>query len=201
MAVEVREESSSALAEYARVPIAFEVREVLVVLAPERGLGGLHLRARPVAVPYTKDYDADDAHHPTRWPARFDVSRWGILAAWAAGSRVGGAVVAWDTSGVELLEGRRDLAVLWDLRVAPRARGRGIGAALFQAAERWAATRGAAWLKVETQNVNVPACRFYARQGCALGAVHRFAYPALPEETQLLWYKRLPAAPAAPARR
>lgn len=65
-------------------------------------------------------------------------------------------------------------------------RGHGVGAALFSAAEKWALARGAAWLKVETQSVNVPACRFYARQGCVLGAVHRFAYPALPDEMQLL---------------
>ena len=46
-------------------------------------------------------------------------------------------------------------------------------------------------MKVETQNVNVPACRFYARQGCVLGAINRFAYPDLPDEVQLLWYKTL----------
>jgi hypothetical protein len=44
---------------------------------------------------------------------------------------------------------------------------------------------------VETQNVNVAACRFYARQGCVLTAVDPFAYPALPGEIQLLWYKDL----------
>jgi hypothetical protein len=49
--------------------------------------------------------------------------------------------------------------------------------------------RGCRRLKVETQNTNVPACRLYASQGCTLGAIHRFAYPELPEEIQLLWYK------------
>jgi hypothetical protein len=49
-------------------------------------------------------------------------------------------------------------------------------------------------LKVETQNINVPACRFYARQGCVLGVIDRFAYPTLPDEVQLLWYKDLPSA-------
>jgi hypothetical protein len=66
-----------------------------------------------------------------------------------------------------------------------------VGTVLFQAAERWAASRGARWLKVETQNINVPACRFYARQGCVLGGLHRFAYSSLPDEVQLLWYKEL----------
>jgi hypothetical protein len=46
--------------------------------------------------------------------------------------------------------------------------------------------------------VNVAACRFYARQGCTLGGRRSPRLPALPDETQLLWYKRL--APAADAR-
>jgi GNAT superfamily N-acetyltransferase len=90
-----------------------------------------------------------------------------------------------------MLEGRRDLAVLWDLRVAPQVRGRGVGAALFGAVADWAVGQGCRQLKVETQNTNVAACRFYARQGCVLGALNRFAYPDLPEEVQLLWYKVL----------
>jgi hypothetical protein len=44
---------------------------------------------------------------------------------------------------------------------------------------------------VETQNINVPACRFYARQGCVLGAIHPDAYPDLPDEVQLLWWLEL----------
>jgi streptothricin acetyltransferase len=46
-------------------------------------------------------------------------------------------------------------------------------------------------LKVETQNINAAACHFYARQGCTLGGINRFAYPLLPLEVQLLWYKDL----------
>lgn len=191
MTVQIREEPPSALAEYARVSIAFEVHERLAVLTPGGGLGGLRLRSERVAVPYVKDYDAVPGQHPTAWPAQFDLARWGILAAWADGARVGGAVIAWATPGVEMLEGRSDLAVLWDLRVLPDRRDQGIGAALFRAAESWALVRGVRWLKVETQNVNVAACRFYARQGCTLGALHRFAYPTLPDEAQLLWYKPL----------
>lgn len=44
-------------------------------------------------------------------------------------------------------------------------------------------------LMAETQDVNVPACRFYARQGFMLGAVNHGAYPDLPNEVQLLWQK------------
>jgi hypothetical protein len=45
--------------------------------------------------------------------------------------------------------------------------------------------------KVETQKIDARACGFYARHGCQLRAVHRAAYPELPEEIQLLWYKDL----------
>ena len=191
MTIEVREEPiAAALAEYAGVPIAFTVRVVLDVVVRESGLGGLLLVPRDVDEPYEKDYDALDGG-PAGWPARFDLSRWTLFAARREGRMVGGAVVAWDTPGVEMLEGRRDLAALWDIRVAPDARSRGVGAALFRAAEAWAADRGCRRLKIETQNVNVPACRFYARQGCVLGAIHRFAYPDLPDEAKLLWYRDL----------
>lgn len=191
MTMEVREEPiAAALAEYARVPIAFTVREVLDVDLRDGGLGGLPLSPRVLEAPYEKDYDVLDGG-PAGWPARFDLSNWALFAARREGRMVGGAVIAWDTPGVEMLEGRRDLAVLWDIRVAQDARGQGVGPALFRAAEAWAAARGCTRLKVETQNVNVPACRFYARQGCLLGAIHRFAYPDLPHEVQLLWYREL----------
>lgn len=193
MTLEIREERPSALAEYARVPIAFEVRERFALHTPDSGLGGLLLSIERVEAPYVKDYDSEPGLHPTAWAERFDLGRWGIFSAWADGERVGGAVVAWDTPSVDLIEGRSELEVLWDLRVAPAWRAQGIGAALFHAAEAWALARGAEWLKVETQNINVAACRFYARQGCVLGAIHRFAYPTLPDEVQLLWYKRLAA--------
>ena len=81
--------------------------------------------------------------------------------------------------------------MLWDIRVARSAQRSGVATALFRAAESWAAKRGARWLKVETQNINVPACHFYAAQGCTLGSIDRFAYADLPEEAQLLWYKKL----------
>ena len=55
---------------------------------------------------------------------------------------------------------------------------------------RLARQRNCTELKIETQNVNVRACRFYAGRGCRLGAVIRDAYPqpAGEKETMLLWY-------------
>lgn len=187
MRVEVSEEPITSLARYAAVPIAFEVTAVFDV---GNSRGGYSLAERAIDAPYVKDYDAH-GEDPARWPALFDVSNWGLLAARAEGRRVGGAAVAFDTPGLDMLEGRRDLAVLWDIRVSPEARGLGVGSALFRAAEDWARARGCRLLKVETQNINVAACRFYMRQGCLLGAVDRSAYPGLPDEIRLLWYKGL----------
>lgn len=192
MEIKITEESITLTPELARIPISFEVESILEVSAPGGGLGGLVLSERRLDAPYLKDYDTSRGEHPTAWAERFDVSNWGLIGAHANGLRVGSAVVAFDTEGVNMLEGRRDLAVLWDIRVSPEARGRGVGSALFRAVEAWAAARGCVQLKIETQNINVPACRFYARQGCVLGAINRFAYRELPEEVQLLWYKTLP---------
>ena len=46
-------------------------------------------------------------------------------------------------------------------------------------------------LVVETQNINVPACRFYVHMGSVLRAINCMAYPDLPGEVQLLWCKEL----------
>lgn len=80
-----------------------------------RGLGGFRLVERSVTEPWIKDYD-DCGEGPIRWPTRFDISNWGLVSAWNDATRVGGAVVAFDTPGLSMLEGRRDLAVVWDIR-------------------------------------------------------------------------------------
>ena len=189
--MDIREESPSFLEEYARVSIAFEVNRTLDLSVRDDGLAGFSLVERALSPTFVKDYDAIAGSHPTDWARQFDLTNWGLLSARLDGEHVGGAAVAVRTPGLFMLEGRNDLAVVWDIRVSPRVRGRGIGAALFAAAENWAKAHDCRQLKVETQNINVPASRFYASQGCSLGAIHRFAYPELPDEVQLLWYKDL----------
>ncbi|OGG51904.1 MAG: hypothetical protein A3F84_02825 [Candidatus Handelsmanbacteria bacterium RIFCSPLOWO2_12_FULL_64_10] len=186
--MEIVEESVAALPEYGEIPMSFLVESRLRVEPIRNGLGGLALVEERVAPPYLKDYDGSPEQRPTSWPGRWDLSGWGILSAFDGTRRVGGAAVARRTPGMGDLEGRDDLALLWDIRVHPDRRGQGVGSRLFARAVTWAREKGCRQLKVETQNINVPACRFYARQGCALGAIHRYAYPDLPEEIQLLWY-------------
>jgi GNAT superfamily N-acetyltransferase len=192
MTVVLTEEPMAALPEYARVPIIFTVDRVLDVTSRDDGRGGFALSERHLEVPYEKDYDAIAGEGPLQWGRRFDLSRWALFTAQFANRIVGGAAVAFDTPGLAMLDGRRDLAVLWDIRVAPDARRQGVGSALFQRVEAWAQLHGCRQLEIETQNTNVRACRFYERQGCRLQAIDRAAYPELPGEIQLLWCKDLP---------
>ena len=176
MPLEISREEVDILPQYARIPIRFRVDRVFDVS------GDLVLSERRLEQPYDKDYDAFDGEAPLDWRARHDMSQWALLVGRENGAIAGGAAVRGDTPGV---------AVLWDIRVAPDARGQGVGAALFGAAERWARERGCARLEVETQNTNVAACRFYARMGCELRAIDRAAYPSLPHEVQMIWIKPL----------
>lgn len=190
--VVVEQESLSLLARHAQISIGFRVDRILAPgLLGGSGLDGIALLEMPVEPAWDKDYDALVDERPQEWARRFDLAHWGLLGAYHDHERVGGAVIAHRTAGVDMLEGREDLAVLWDLRVAPHTRGRGVGSALFHAVEEWARERGCVELKIETQNVNVAACRFYARMGCVLGAINTRAYPSHPTEAQLLWYRSL----------
>jgi len=190
MDIDVEEESERALGQYASVPITFTVREVVDVAEVRSGSGRFVLRPRALEHPWVKNYDDDDGG-PERWGSRFDLSCWRFFAAHVAAERVGGAVVVFRAPDVDMLRGREDVALLWDIRVAPGMRGQGVGTSLLAAVQVWSAAHGAEWLEAETQNVNVPACRFYERMGFVLREVHPNAYPGLPDEVQLLWYKRV----------
>lgn len=189
--VETVDDFAANLAEYAEIPIAFEASRLLDVSPLTGHPGKFALTEHASDAPFVKDYDSMDRNGPFFWRRHFDISNWAMFAARSGGRMTGGAVVAFDTPDVDMLEGRRDLALLWDIRVAPPMRGKGIGSALLQAAEDWALTKRATVLKVETQNINVPACRFYERRGFTLRVANAGAYADFPEETQLLWYKEL----------
>ena len=191
MDVEIGEHGAEALAEpeYRSIPISYRVESMFRIEPVDRGLGGLTLTEVPVDPPWVNDYDkGDPAARIERWQRR-GVSNWRVLMAYDGECPVAGAVLAFDTEGVNMLEGRKDLCVLWDLRVHPDCRRRGIGTALLQRGFEVARGRGCTRFKIETQNVNVPACRFYARQGCRLIGVDCYGHEREPGrfETVLIW--------------
>lgn len=189
--IELVEEPISVLREYGRIPISFEVRSVFEVQLQDSGLRGLLLSERRVESPWIKDYDAIAEEGPTRWDKHWDISNWVVISAYLNDTRVAGCVIAYDTPGVNKLEGRRDIAALWDLRVRPRYRRKGIGGRLVEAAVAWAIERRCRRMIIETQNINVPACYLYAKHGFVLCSVNRYAYPELPDEAELVWCKEL----------
>ncbi|MEO7150045.1 MAG: GNAT family N-acetyltransferase [Rhodanobacteraceae bacterium] len=84
-------------------------------------------------------------------------------------------LVAEDTDAVRgcaLLFFRRDSrqARLYSIAIAHPARGRGLGAALLQAAEREARARDCDTLRLEVRTDNAPAIRLYERHGYLRGA-------------------------------
>ena len=198
MEVQIEEESLSRLSEYAKIPIVFIANSRVNLDRLTRSPQDFSLDTVPLASPFEKDYDAYPHNRPTDWPERFEMSDWGCFAAVLDGQRVGGSVIARNSPELALLEGRADLALLWDIRVAPRFRGVGIGTRLLEASERWASSNRCVALVVETQDFNVAACRFYARHGYRLKRIARNAYPELPDETQLIWERELTTTTRAP---
>ena len=189
--IAISEDNPHALREYASISIAYVAAEVLTIDPSGTPAAWSDMSPRAVPMPFRKDYDAEPGNDPLAWPTRLDLSRLILLGAHASGVRVGGAAVLTDTSVLDMTGPCQGVAVLWDLRVAPDFRRQHIGSTLLAAAEGLARARDARILQVETQNTNVPACRFYARHGYDLFAANRNAYPSLLAEVQLLCAKSL----------
>lgn len=177
----VVEENAHALGEYGTIPISFSTAKRLSIDGLQRSL----LDPHPIAERF-KDYDCL-GEAPATLPDRFNIKTWGILSAFVGDTRVGGAILAWKTEGVDMLQGREDLVIMWDLRVHPEFRGEGIATALFQAALGWARERGCSELNVETQDINVGACGFYKKMGCRVISVEADAYGPELDEAKVIW--------------
>ena len=189
------EETLDLLPQYGEVSIAFRIESELQFEPVDRGLGGWSVTERTTRSRSRRNYDQDEGESPTLWAEQLgDISNWGVLSAFDGQRRAGGAAVAWKTPGGHMLEGRDDLACLWDIRVDPSYRREGAGSMLFERAAAWARDRGCRRLKIETQNINVAAFKFYAHQGCELRGIHPGAYADLPNEVMLLRYLDLQAA-------
>lgn len=169
----------SKLHEYATVSIAYEVTKELHVCPIENGLGGLRLVEKPCVL-YVKDYDLLPDCHPLSWTKQFDIDEWGLFLAIENGRYIGAAAVAPETEGT---------ATLWDLRVQPDDRGKGIGGKLLDTVIHWAKEREYKTLMVETQNVNAPACAFYSGKGFILDTIDQHGYgdPLVENEVKLIW--------------
>ena len=176
------------LKEYHKVPILYSSdiiypEELFVGKAEDIELTEIKVE------PFIKDYDKFEL--PVNWTDKWNISNWSILKAERDGKYIAGAVIAYNTNGVNMLEGRNDIAVLWDIRVSPEHRGEGIGEKLFKEAVKFAEEKNCKFLKIETQNINVNACKFYKKMGCYLGKYSIHEYKDFSDEIMMLWYYQI----------
>ncbi len=84
-------------------------------------------------------------------------------------------------------------AFIEDLAVRAAYRGRGVGTALLRHAEQWATSRALPGMTLEAQDVNLIACRFYLKNGYAIGGVDTrlYAHFDTRDETAIFFYKSL----------
>ncbi len=180
-------EEPTVLHEYGSVPISFRVTSEYKISMLNQGLGGVHIEEVPVK-PYWVDYDAERGRGPERWLDRWDIRNWSVISAFHKDERIGGAVVAFDTPGVHMLDGRSDVAALWDIRIRPDHRKGGLGTAIFQECITLARTKKSRFFKIETHSYNIPACKFYAKQGALLGNIEKMVYEENPHHYRMIWW-------------
>lgn len=186
-----RQVDKASFSQYDTIDMLVHVSSYYRIDKINHGLGGFLFEETP-CIPFVKDFDANLPlrNFASAQAAQFDTTFWGFFMAFDDAKAVGGAMVAARTKDVHMLSGRNELAVLWDIRVSDAYKHRGIGQTLFDMAVDWARREGFAQLKIECQNNNVPAVKFYHKQGAVLAGVDEYAYfnePAYRHEVQLLW--------------
>ena len=89
---------------------------------------------------------------------------------------------------------RTDACVLWDIRIVDEYKHMGIGQKLLDLGIAAAKDDGYRLMIIECQNNNVPACRFYRKQGAVITRIDTKAYDSEPEianEVQFIWHLNL----------
>ena len=175
--------------EYDKIPMIVHVSRVYKIDKINRGLGGFTFTETPVE-PYIRDFCTGEDESVEQWK-RFDLSKWAFFMAFDGERPIGAATIASRDNEVNMLSGRNDLAVLWDIRVDDEYKHKGIGQTLFDMAVKWSRDTGLIQMKIECQNNNVPAVNFYHKQGAVLAVVDEYAYYNEPEyrhETQFIWF-------------
>ena len=181
------------LDEYIKIPTFFEVKSIFEVGLKEKE-DEYKIVERQIDTPYIKDYDEikSDSLDPHAFIKQRDTIPWGFFLIYENEMPVAGAIAAYNTEWTNMLDGRDDLTVLWDIRVHPEYRGKGIGRKLIYSVIDWAKERNCTQIKIETQNVNVNACKFYRAMGAKLKGVNYHVYKGKEkDEIQFFWYMDL----------
>ncbi len=173
---------------YDQVSMNVDVHSEYKVERINQGLGGFLLEEVPVR-PYIKDLSKYE--RATKYEEQFDITNWRFYMAFDDDIPIGALTVAGTTKGLNMLCGRTDACVLWDIRIADAYKHQGIGQKLLDMAITGAKEDGYCQMIIECQNNNIPACKFYQKQGAILSKIDMYAYYSEPEvrnEVQFVWY-------------
>ena len=173
---------------YDKVEMNVPVRSKYIVERIDSGLGGILLKEVKVE-PYTKDLSIYEC--AIEYEKQFDISNWRFYMAFDGDMPIGAMTIAGTTNGMNMLAGRDDACVLWDIRVADAYKYSGVGQKLLDMGILGAKEDRYRQMIIECQNNNIPACKFYKKQGAVLSKIDMYAYYSEPEvrdEIQFVWY-------------
>ena len=186
--ITVKEIDKSFLGLYDKVAMNVDVQSEYHVKRINNGLGGLILEEVKVK-PYIKDLSIYE--RAAEYEKEFDITNWRFYMAFDGNTPVGAMTIVGKTDGLNMLYGREDACVLWDIRIADAYKHNGIGQKLLDMGVSNAKKDGYQQMIIECQNNNVPACKFYQKQGAVLSKIDMYAYYLEPEvrnEIQFIWY-------------
>ena len=184
----VKKTDRSCFEMYDSISMNVDVRSEYRIKRIDNGLGGMIFEEVPVT-PYIKDLSVYE--RATEYEKEFDITYWSFYMAFDDEKPVGAVTVAARTDKLYMLAGRDDACGLWDIRVADGYKHQGIGQKLLDLAIKDAKADGYRQMIIECQNNNVPACKFYHKQGALLSKIDMYAYydePDCRNEVQFLWY-------------
>lgn len=173
---------------YDKVSMNVDVYSEYRVKRIDNGLGGFVFEEIKVN-PYVKDLSKYE--RAVEYEKEFDITNWRFFMAFDGDVPVGAMTVAGKTEGLNMLSGRNDACVLWDIRVADKYKHRGIGEKLLNMGITEAKRDGYCQMIIECQNNNVAACKFYKKHGAVLCKIDMYAYyfdSDIKDEIQFVWY-------------
>ena len=176
--ITVKEIDKSFLELYDKVAMNVDVQSEYHVKRINNGLGGLILEEVKVK-PYIKDLSIYE--RAAEYEKEFDITNWRFYMAFDGNTPVGAMTIVGKTDGLNMLYGREDACVLWDIRIADAYKHNGIGQKLLDMGVSNAKKDGYQQMIIECQNNNVPACKFYQKQGAVLSKIDMYAYYLEPE--------------------
>ena len=181
----IKEMDSSCFEVYDGLSMNVDVHSIYEIKRIDNGLGGFNFKEVEVK-PYIKDLSVYD-----QYESNYDTKNWRFYMAFDEEKPIGAITIAGTTPNLDMLSGRDDLCILWDIRVIDEYKHQGVGQKLFDAAVEKAKSDGYKQMMIECQNNNVAACKFYQKQGALLSKIDMYAYYHEEEcknEVQLIWY-------------